>query len=93
MVLRVMAPAGIVALVGAHPAALGGVVADCVGVGVSLGVTEGAGLSVGAEIGEVAVGLGVAEGIRKHPLSISAAPLMTAANRERDASRFDMTQS
>lgn len=91
MVAFVTAPAGIDAVLGAHPAA----VPEAVGLGATLGVADGVTEADGVDAGcvELDDGDGDGEGIRKQPLSIKAAPQTTAANSATGTSRCDMSQS
>jgi hypothetical protein len=86
-VVREIAPAGIVAEFGAHPA----VPVELMAVGVTLGVADGV-LEL-VEIGGAPVAVGVGDGMRKHPLSRSALLLAITANSAIGTSRCDMSQS
>jgi hypothetical protein len=77
-----------VAELAGHPAALG--VLLLVDVGVALGVAGEFVVSVG---GGALVGVGEGDGMRKQPLSSSAALLATTAKSAIGTSRCDMSQS
>jgi hypothetical protein len=79
-----------VAELAGHPAPVAVAVAVAVGVGVELG---GAGVFVVSVGGGALVGAGDGDGIRKQPLSSSAALLATTANSAMGMSRCDMSQS
>jgi hypothetical protein len=82
-----------VAELGEHPAAVATPVGVGIGSCVAVGVADGVLDSVDVGGAPVAVGEGVGDGIRKHPLNTSAVLLAMTANRASGTSRWDMSQS
>jgi hypothetical protein len=87
------APAGIVAEFDPHPAPVATPVGVGIGSTVALGVADGVLVLIDSVGGVAFDGDGEGDGIRKHPLRMSAVLLAMTANSARGTRRCDMPQS